>query len=86
MATRAARCPILLNAIFALSARHLNLIGDYDQYVSNHYHDKCLQALSKHPTNAIAADETLFAALIVLRVLEEIDRKFSRSGAPVLHQ
>lgn len=71
---RAGTCPILLNAIFALSARHLNLTGDYDSFASNRYHQECLKYLIPMLNSAATVtDETLFAATIVLRVLEEID-------------
>jgi hypothetical protein len=71
---RAGTCPILLNAIFALAARHLSRIGNYDSYASNRYHQECLKYLIPMLNNhATIADETLFAATIILRVLEEID-------------
>jgi hypothetical protein len=71
---RAGTCPILLNAIFALSARHLNLTGSYDALASNRYHQECLKYLIPMLNNtATVSDETLFAATIILRVLEEID-------------
>ncbi len=75
---RAGTCPILLNAIFALSARHLSIIGKYDTFASNRYHQQCLKHLIPMLSNsATVGDETLFAATIILRVLEEIDRKVS---------
>lgn len=75
---RAGTCPILLNAIFALAARHLSRTGNYDSFASNRYHQECLKYLIPMLNNhATIADETLFAATIILRVLEEID---SESG------
>ena len=74
---RAGTCPILLNAIFALSARHLSHIGDFDPLASNRYHQECLKYLIPMlDNNATVGDETLFAATIILRVLEEIDSEF----------
>ena len=71
---RAGTCPILLNAIFALSARHLSHTGNYDSLASNRYHQECLKYLIPMlDNNATVGDETLFAATIILRVLEEID-------------
>ncbi|KAI9053114.1 hypothetical protein LZ554_003383 [Drepanopeziza brunnea f. sp. 'monogermtubi'] len=71
---RAPNCPLLLNAIFALSARHLNLTRKYDTGASNRYHAQCIKLmipmLGLVQTNS---DETLFASMIVLRVLEEIE-------------
>ncbi|KIN05899.1 hypothetical protein OIDMADRAFT_113285 [Oidiodendron maius Zn] len=71
---RAATCRILLNAIFALSARHLNRIGNYDSFASNRYHQECLKVLIPMLNDtATVLDESIFAATIILRVLEEID-------------
>jgi len=74
---RAGTCPILLNAIFALSARHLSHIGNFDSFASNRYHQECLKYLIPMLNNtATVSDETLFAATIILRVLEEIECAF----------
>ncbi|RDW73068.1 hypothetical protein BP6252_06975 [Coleophoma cylindrospora] len=71
---RAGTCRILLNAIFALSARHLSRTGDYDSYASNMYHQECLKHLIPMLNDtATVTDESLFAATIILRVLEEMD-------------
>ena len=71
---RAGSCQILLNAIFALSARHMSLTGDYDHFASNRYHQECLKYLIPMVTeSATVADESLFAATIILRVMEEMD-------------
>ena len=71
---RAATCPTLLNAIFALSARHLSRVGRYDPLVSNKYHQECLKHLIPmlDDTTAIL-DENLLASTIILRHLEEIE-------------
>ncbi|KAF2721018.1 hypothetical protein K431DRAFT_285277 [Polychaeton citri CBS 116435] len=71
---RAATCPTLLNAIFALSARHLSRLHDYDPLVSNRYHQECLKHLIPmlDDTEAIL-DENLLASTIILRHLEEIE-------------
>ncbi|KAK6396062.1 hypothetical protein LTR65_010172 [Meristemomyces frigidus] len=71
---RAATCPTLLNAIFALSARHLSRIGQYDPLISNRYHQECLKHLIPmlDDTTAIL-DENLLASAIILRHLEEIE-------------
>lgn len=71
---RAATCPTLLNAIFALSARHLSRVGKYDPLVSNKYHQECLKHLIPmlDDTTAIL-DENLLASTIILRHLEEIE-------------
>ncbi|KAI7325039.1 hypothetical protein KC340_g6201 [Hortaea werneckii] len=71
---RAATCPTLLNAILALSARHLSRVGKYDPLVSNKYHQECLKHLIPmlDDTTAIL-DENLLASTIILRHLEEIE-------------
>ncbi|KAH7376734.1 hypothetical protein B0T11DRAFT_23722 [Plectosphaerella cucumerina] len=72
--TRAGTCPILLNAIFALSARHLAHTARYDTLASNRYHEQCLTYLIPLLDHAVTvSDENLFAATIILRVLEEMD-------------
>ncbi|PBP23553.1 ARCA-like protein [Diplocarpon rosae] len=71
---RASKCPVLLNAIFALSSRHLSLTSDYDKATSNHYHQQCVNLLIPMMGDPIiSSDETVFAVMIVLRVLEEIE-------------
>ncbi|EGY17005.1 uncharacterized protein VDAG_08169 [Verticillium dahliae VdLs.17] len=71
---RAGTCPILLNAIFALSARHLAHTLRYDALASNRYHEQCLTYLIPLLDHAVTvSDENLFAATIILRVLEEMD-------------
>ncbi|KAF7185048.1 hypothetical protein HII31_13671 [Pseudocercospora fuligena] len=71
---RAAICPTLMNAIFALSARHLSRVGEYDPLVSNKYHQECLKHLIPmlDDTDAIL-DENLLASTIILRHLEEFE-------------
>ncbi|KFA66192.1 hypothetical protein S40285_08792 [Stachybotrys chlorohalonatus IBT 40285] len=72
--SRAGTCPILLNAIFALSARHLAHTSRYDSLASNRYHEQCLNYLIPLLDHAVTiSDENLFAATIILRVLEEMD-------------
>lgn len=88
--TRAGRCKVLLNAILALSAKHLaHTTTNYDPYASDRYHQACLAVLipilaqqdehSPHQQhhNAPLADENLFAATIILRVWEEMEVKAS---------
>ncbi|KAI0120935.1 hypothetical protein BJ170DRAFT_688356 [Xylariales sp. AK1849] len=71
---RATMCPTLLKAIFAIAARHLSLTSQYDPLASNRYHDECLGYLIPMlDHSAIVSDENLFAATIILRMLEEMD-------------
>lgn len=71
---RAATCPLLLNAIYALSARHLSRVGDYDPLVSNRYHQECLKyVIPVLDDSSAILDENLLASTIILRHLEEIE-------------
>ncbi len=71
---RAGTCPTLLNAIFALSARHLSRVGDYDPLVGDRYHTECLKHLIPMLDDSTAVlDENLLASMIILRNLEEIE-------------
>ncbi|GAB7362556.1 hypothetical protein MBLNU230_g2873t1 [Neophaeotheca triangularis] len=71
---RAATCPTLLNAIFALSAKHLSRIGQCDSYISDVYHQECLKHLIPmlDDTSAIL-DDNLLTSTIILRHLEEFE-------------
>ncbi|MCJ1474258.1 hypothetical protein MMC13_002916 [Lambiella insularis] len=71
---RAAICPPLLYAIFAVSARHLNRISTYDPYAADRYYEKCLSHLTNMMNDEAASmDENLLAATVILRWLEEIE-------------
>ncbi|KAK6223252.1 hypothetical protein LQW54_000369 [Pestalotiopsis sp. IQ-011] len=66
--------PTLLKAIFAIAARHLSQTSDYDPLASNKYHNECLGYLIPMLDNSFTvSDENLFAATIILRMLEEMD-------------
>ncbi|KAH8646634.1 hypothetical protein BX600DRAFT_153733 [Xylariales sp. PMI_506] len=74
---RAAMCPTLLKAIFAISARHLSQTSQYDPLASNRYHDECLGYLIPMMNHsATVSDENLFAATVILRMLEEMDATY----------
>ncbi|KAI0148848.1 hypothetical protein GGR57DRAFT_230956 [Xylariaceae sp. FL1272] len=71
---RSNTCHLLLNAIFAISARHLSHTTDFDPIASTRYHDECLKHLIPMMDHASAvSDENLFAATIILRMLEEME-------------
>ncbi|KAI0891616.1 hypothetical protein F4806DRAFT_500796 [Annulohypoxylon nitens] len=71
---RAAESHTLMNAIFAIAARHLSHTTDFDPLASNRYHDECLRYLIPMLNHAsTVSDENLFAATIILRMLEEMD-------------
>ena len=74
-----------MNAILALSSKHLAHLGNFDRYASDHYHQECLNVLIPMLSNEeTAADENLFAATIILRVWEEMECMFSLSLSPSL--
>ncbi|KAH8675187.1 hypothetical protein BGZ61DRAFT_427371 [Ilyonectria robusta] len=72
---RAMSCPTLLNAIFALSSRHLSIMHEqFDEYASTRYHQNCLHQLSSISSDSSALNnDDLLAATILLRTLEELD-------------
>jgi hypothetical protein len=71
---RAATCPLLLNAICALSARHLSRVSKYDPFVSDRYHQECLKCVIPALNDSSAVlDENLLASTIILRHVEEFE-------------
>lgn len=72
---RAMQHPILLNAIFAISAQNLSLVSNYDAIQGPHYYDKCISLMipliSPHVEEDY--DENLLAATVLLRTYEEMD-------------
>lgn len=63
-----------MNAILAIAARHLSWTSDFDPLASNRYHDECLKYLTPMLNHASTlSDENLFAATIILRMLEEME-------------
>lgn len=77
-------CPTLLNAIFALTSRHLSLKeGQCDEWISNQYHERCLRQLSSvsNDSNALL-DDDLLAATVLLRTLEELEGRFRQLLPP----
>jgi hypothetical protein len=74
---RAITSPTLLNAIFALSSRHMSMTEQFDPYAADYYHQRCLEHLSTINTDFTAlAKDDLLAATILLRTLEEMDGKY----------
>ncbi|KAI1500315.1 hypothetical protein F5X99DRAFT_241121 [Biscogniauxia marginata] len=71
---RASMCHTLLNAVLAIAARHLSHTTDFDPLAANRYHDECLKYLIPMLSDAsVVSDENLFAATIILRMLEEME-------------
>lgn len=66
-------CETLLNAIFAVSAKHLSLKGEFDPLACDRYQRKCLQILIPALNHERSLpDSTLFAATAILRLLDEM--------------
>lgn len=75
---------MLLNALLAFSARHLSQISEYDPAIADHYHQECARLMIPMLDQAeLVADETLFAAAVILRAFEETHgtHKSSITGA-----
>ncbi|KAF2179015.1 hypothetical protein K469DRAFT_320908 [Zopfia rhizophila CBS 207.26] len=71
---RAKKNSTLMNAILALSARHLSRITTFDPYIADSYYQKCFQTLVPALNDKAAIhDEALLAATIILRLLEEMN-------------
>jgi len=64
----------LMNAMFAISAKHLSRNSSFDKSISDRYYQRCLTTLRPMLSHEAALmDENLFAATVILRNLEEID-------------
>lgn len=71
---RVRTCSTLLSAVFALSARHLSRISDFEPTVADRHYDDCLRTLIPALNDGPSVfDETLLIIVIILRLLEEID-------------
>ena len=78
MPQRARSNRTLGTAILALSARHLSRTTQFDSFVADHYHHQCLQTLIPILGESTSVlDDALLAALVVLRLLEELDGKLT---------
>lgn len=62
----------LANALLACSARHLSLTTDFDHTVADAYYQNCLEALIPAIATRVD-DETLLAATVILRFMEELE-------------
>ncbi|GME26688.1 arca-like protein [Neofusicoccum parvum] len=66
-------CEPLLNAILAVSAKHLSLTSEYCPLASDKYQRKCLQILIPALNDQDSLlDPTLFAATAILRLFDEM--------------
>ncbi|GME26341.1 MFS monosaccharide transporter [Neofusicoccum parvum] len=68
----------LANAILALSSRILQWKNGYSPHIADRYYQRCLEALIPALNDeSLVMDETLLAATIFLRMLEEMDSHIS---------
>ncbi|KAF2016400.1 hypothetical protein BU24DRAFT_433422 [Aaosphaeria arxii CBS 175.79] len=71
---RAKKNSTLMNAILALSARHLSRTCGFDAYVADAYYQRCFETLIPALNDTVAIrDESLLAATILLRLMEEMN-------------
>jgi len=64
----------LMNAILALSARQLSRTTAFDPYVADAYYERCFRTLIPAlDDNVSIRDESLLAATIILRLMEEMN-------------
>ncbi|KAK5225501.1 hypothetical protein LTR99_000902 [Exophiala xenobiotica] len=76
---RALFCPVLLEALLAFSARHLSRTSNFDSAIADHHHQACVRLMIPMlDQKELVADETLFAATVILRAFEETSE--SRMG------
>ncbi|KAF2460283.1 hypothetical protein BDY21DRAFT_280367 [Lineolata rhizophorae] len=77
---RTTTCPTLLNAILAASASHLCQFAQFDSLVANFYVQECLQQLLPMMGGVTGMmDENSFAAIVILRFVEELNAPMSSS-------
>jgi hypothetical protein len=75
---RAKKNSTLMNAILALSARHLSRVSDFDPYVADSYYQRCFETLIPALNDNVSIhDESLLVATIILRLMEEMNSKTS---------
>jgi hypothetical protein len=71
---RAKKNSTLMNAILALSARQLSRTTEFDPYVADAYYQRCFDTLIPALNDNVAIrNESLMAATIILRLLEEMN-------------
>ena len=65
--------PILMKAICAFAARHLSNVSDFDPSVAEKFHEQCIRLLIPALSDPdVAADDAVLAALVILRVYEQM--------------
>jgi hypothetical protein len=72
----ALKCPVLMNAILAFSARHLHRLEGYEAMIAEYYHNEAIKVMIPMlQDQAVANDGTLLATTIILRMYETLERK-----------
>jgi hypothetical protein len=65
--------PILLHAIFAVSAQNMSLVSTYDEGEGPHYYSECISLLIPIISQVEEdCDENVLAATVILRMYEEM--------------
>lgn len=83
---RALNYPVIANAILALASRHLARVSGAEDFKSAEYMSECLQMMIPVLDDPLGAlDENLLAAIVILRLYEEMDGKCNRSLHGCLH-
>ncbi|OAL26834.1 hypothetical protein AYO22_04001 [Fonsecaea multimorphosa] len=71
---RARQNPTLANAMLALAARHRSRTREYEPFAADRYYNACLQTMIPRLGDKSAIqDDELLAAIVILRLLEEMD-------------
>lgn len=68
---RAMQHPILLYAIFAISAQNLSRVAEYDEREDSRYYSECISLLIPVISVDEDCDENVLAATVLLRIYEE---------------
>lgn len=78
---RALNYPVIANAILALASRHLARVSGSEDIKSAEYMSECLRIMIPVLDDPLGAlDENLLAAIVILRLYEEMDGKQKRKG------
>lgn len=73
---------MLLYSILALSAIHMNRVGDYDVNEAEQYHEKCVELLLPMLNDKrVITDGAVLASSVLLRFYEEISGMLKSSNA-----
>jgi hypothetical protein len=72
----ALKCPVLLNAILAFSARQLHRLEGYEAMIAEYYHNEAIKVMIPMlQDQRVANNGALLATTIILRMYETLERK-----------